>query len=91
MGELSGCLVFAVHLHAFALVVFTVAEALEFTGNEHLAERVGAVMGVAFGAYALMSFRAVFGGRWPITLAKAAGIGFVYLVAAVPAYIVAIL
>ena len=84
-------LVFAVHLHAFAFIAFTVTEALKFTGNNHLAERVGAIIALAFGIYALKSFRAVFGGGWPITLAKAVGIGFVYLVAAVPAFIVIIL
>ncbi len=61
------------HLHAFAFIAFTVTEALKFTGNDHLAERVGAVIAMAFGIYALKSFRAVFGGGWPITLAKAVG------------------
>ena len=84
-------LVFAVHLHAFAFVAFTAAEALKFTGNNHLAERIGAVIAVAFAIYALKSFRAVFGGGWPITLLKAVAIGFVYLAAAVPAFSVVIL
>jgi hypothetical protein len=84
-------LVFSAHLHAFAFVTFTVSEALKFTGNEHLAERAGAIIAIVFGVYALRSFRAVFGGRWPITIAKAAGIGLVYMVAAVPAFIVMML
>ena len=90
-ADFPTALVFAVHLHAFAFIAFTLTEALKFTGNNHLAERVGAVIAIAFGIYALKSFRAVFGGGWPITLAKAVGIGFVYLVAAVPAFIVIIL
>ena len=49
------------------------------------------MIAVVFAVYALKSFRAVFGGRWPITLAKAVGIGFVYLVATVPAFVVIIL
>jgi hypothetical protein len=81
-------LVFAVHLHAFAFIAFTVSEAVKFTGREHLAERLGAVIAVAFGIYALKSFRAVFGGDWPITLAKAVGVGFVYLVSSLPAFAV---
>lgn len=83
-------LVFAVHLHAFAFIVFTLTAALKFTGNAHLAERVGAVIAVAFGVYALKSLRAVFGGGWPITVAKALGIGVVYLVATMPAFVVII-
>jgi hypothetical protein len=84
-------LVFAVHLHAFAFIVFAVSEAMKFTGNEHLADRVNAIMAIVFAIYALKSFRAVFGGRWPMTIAKAAGIGFLYLIAAVPAFIVIML
>ena len=83
-------LVFAVHLHAFAFIVFTVSEALKFTHNERLADGLGAFMALAFGVYALRSFRAVFGGGWPITVAKAVAIGFVYLFASLPAFIVII-
>ena len=84
-------LVFAVHLHAFAFIVFSISEALKFTGNEHLAERVGAILALVFAVYALKSFRAVFGGSWPMTMAKALGIGFLYLIASVPAFIVIML
>ena len=81
-------LVFAVHLHAFAFIVYSISEALKFTGNLHLAERVGAVMVVIFVIYALKSFRAVYGGGWPMTVAKAMGIGFLYLIASIPGFIV---
>ena len=84
-------LVLAVHLHAFAFIAFTLSELVKFTGREHLADRVSAIMAVVFAVYALKSFRAVFGGRWPVTMLKAAGIGFVYLVAAVPAFMVIML
>jgi hypothetical protein len=43
---------------------------------------------VIFAVYALRSLRAVFGGSWPRTLLKAAGIGFVYSLAAVPAFLI---
>jgi hypothetical protein len=33
-----------------------------------------------------MSLRRVFGGGWPATLAKAVGIGVLYLVASLPAF-----
>jgi hypothetical protein len=81
-------LVFAVHLHAFAFIIFAVSEALKFTGREHLAERAGAILAIVFAIYALKSFRAVYGGGWPITMLKATGIGFLYLVASMPAFII---
>ena len=84
-------LVFAVHLHAFAFIIFAISESLKFTGSEHLAERVGALMAIVFAVYAVRSFRVVFGGSWPITMAKAAGIGLLYMIASIPAFIVIIL
>lgn len=41
-----------------------------------------------FGVYALMALRAVFGGSWPKTIAKAVAIGILYLICAVPAFMV---
>ena len=84
-------LVFAVHLHAAVFIIFSISESLKFTGNVHLADRVGAVLTIVFVVYALKSFRAVYGGGWPITIAKALGIGFLYMIAAVPAFMVIIL
>jgi uncharacterized protein DUF3667 len=84
-------LVFAVHLHAAVFLIFSISEGLKFTGNQHLAERVGAVLTIIFAVYALKSFRAVFGGGWPLTIAKALGIAFLYMIAAVPAFMVIIL
>lgn len=84
-------LVFAVHLHALAFIVFAFSEALKFTGSERLAEWVGAIMVIVFAVYALKSFRAVFGGGWPMTIAKAMGIGCLYLLASIPAFIVIML
>lgn len=84
-------LVFAVHLHAVAFIIFAIAEAVKFTGNEHLVDRLGGILAIAFAVYALMAFRAMYGGGWPITVAKAVGIGLLYLIAAVPAFIVIML
>jgi hypothetical protein len=84
-------LVFAVHLHAFAFIVFAITEAFKFSGRGYLVEGVGVVIALAFSIYALKSFRTVFGGSWPITVAKAVGIGVVYLAAAVPAFTLVIL
>ena len=52
---------------------------------------VSGIIAIVFTVYALKSFRAVFGGGWPMTLAKAAGIGAVYMIASVPAFIVMML
>jgi hypothetical protein len=81
-------LVFAVHLHAFAFIIFAISEALKFTGRERLADGLGAILAIVFAIYALKSFRAVYGGGWPITLIKATSIGFLYLIASMPAFII---
>lgn len=83
-------LVFAVHVHAFAFVVFTLSEAAKFL-SEALAIAVGLLAGLAFVVYALMAFRAVFGGRWLVAVLKAAGIGVVYMIAAIPAFMIILL
>ena len=81
-------LVFALHLHVFAFVVFAVAEALKFTYSEIFAGIVGLIGFVLFVIYGLRSFRAVFGGSWPMTLVKATSIAFLYAIASIPAFIV---
>ena len=80
-------LVFALHVHVFAFVAFSLSEAAKFSGSEIAAAIVGAIMLTLFTIYALRSFRAVFGGSWPITLVKAASIGFLYAFASVPAFL----
>ena len=84
-------LVFAVHLHAFAFIIFAISELLKFTGREHLVDRVNGLLAIVFAIYALKAFRAVYGGRWPTTIAKAATIGLLYLIASIPAFIVIML
>lgn len=81
-------LVFAVHLHAFAFLIFTLSETVKFAGSSGLSIAAGVAAAAGFLVYALSSVRAVFGGGWPITLAKAAGIGFVYLAASIPAFLI---
>lgn len=84
-------LVFAVHLHAFVFLIFSVAEAAKFSRLRMLAAGVALAASIAFAVYTLRSLRAVFGGGWPQTLMKAAGIGFVYSLAAVPAFFIILL
>lgn len=79
-------LVFAVHLHAFAFLIFTLSEAAKATRVPAVMTVLGLFAALAFMIYALRAFRAVFGGGWPVTIAKAIGIGFVYMISAVPAF-----
>jgi hypothetical protein len=81
-------LVFAVHVHAFVFLVFTLVEAAKFTRVTVLAAGMALAASVFFAIYALRSLRAVFGGSWPMTIIKAAGIGFAYSLAAVPAFLI---
>lgn len=84
-------LVFAVHVHAFAFLLFTLSEAAKFTGLVWFAVGVGIVAIAGFAIYTLFAFRAVFGGSWPMTIVKALGIGIVYVFASVPAFVVILL
>lgn len=79
-------LVFTVHLHAFAFTAFTLSEAAKLTGSIGFEVTVSGVVTVVFAAYALLALRTVFGGSWPTTVAKAAAIGVVYLIASMPAF-----
>jgi hypothetical protein len=84
-------LVYAVHVHAFAFVIFTISELSKWVRLPIVVGVVGVVAAIIFAIYALSSLRAVFGGGWPITIAKAAGIGAVYLVASMPAFLIMLL
>ena len=61
---------------------------VKYGGSDLLASGVAALLTVGFMIYALKSFRAVFGGAWPVTIAKAIGIGLVYAVVSMPAFAV---
>lgn len=84
-------LVFAAHVHAFAFLIFAIPEASKMTRLPMVVRIVGLIAAVAFTCYALSALRAVFGGRWAITIAKATGIGFVYLIASLPAFFIILL
>ena len=81
-------LVFAVHVHAFAFLAFSISEASKFTESRPVMGMVGVTVALLLVVYALRALRGVFGGRWGITLAKAAAIGFVYVLASIPAFLV---
>lgn len=81
-------LVFAAHLHAFAFLGATLAELAKMTRSQVVQGTVSGIVILVFAWYALASLRAVFGGRWPITIAKALGIGFTYSAASIPFFFV---
>lgn len=81
-------LVFALHVHVFAFVVFIASEAAKFTYRELFAAVVTVITLVLVVIYTLRSFRVVFGGSWPVTLVKATSIAFLYAVASIPGFIV---
>jgi hypothetical protein len=84
-------LVFAVHVHAFAFVVFTVTEVVKFTRSPMLAAAVGLIGLLAFTVYSVRALRAVFGGGWWMTQLKALAIGVIYGAASVPAFVLMLL
>jgi hypothetical protein len=81
-------LVFAVHIHAFAFLMFTISEAVKFTRTPVVAVPITLAVTIGFAIYALTALRVVFGGGWPGTIARALGIGVTYLVTAIPAFII---
>lgn len=81
-------LVFAVHLHSFAFVALTVAELAKFTNSVVLAVGTGALAMIGILAYTLAASRRVYGGGWPAIAAKTAGLGVLYLLASVPAFLI---
>jgi hypothetical protein len=81
-------LVFAAHLHAFAFLILTAPEASKLLRWPPLTAVVAALAGVTLIAYTLAGLRAVYGGGWPATIVKGAGIAFVYVLASVPAFFI---
>ena len=81
-------LVFAVHVHAFAFLAFTLSEAAKFSQSVIVGALVGLLVLVGFSIYIVRAQQAVFGESWAWTVAKSTGIGFVYSLAAVPAFFI---
>jgi hypothetical protein len=81
-------LVFSAHIHAFAFVALTISEAVKFTGSAAAAMVAGAASTLVIGVYAFMACRRVFNGGRAATLAKMTGIGFLYLLASIPAFFI---
>ncbi|HEX6164000.1 MAG TPA: DUF3667 domain-containing protein [Vicinamibacterales bacterium] len=81
-------LVFAVHVHTFAFVIFLASQLAKFSGSATFAGVVALAATVAFSIYMVKALKNVFGGTWPSTIAKSIGIGFLYLVVAGPAFFI---
>ncbi len=81
-------LVFAAHVHAFAFTALMLAEAVKFTRNDIVQAVVGLAMVLIVLGYGLRALKAVYGGGWLRTLVKASGIGLMYLIASVPAFMI---
>ena len=81
-------LVFAVHVHAYAFLIFSLAEAAKFSGSAAVANVLGLIAAIAFSVYAPLAQKHVFGGSWPAIIAKSTGIGFLYLLISVPAFFI---
>jgi hypothetical protein len=81
-------LYFALHLHAFVFLALTVSQLSKLSPWAYLEMAVGISVVVWIAAYAILSLRRVYGGSSLRTIAKAAGIGGLYLLASVPAFLV---
>lgn len=81
-------LVYAVHIHAFAFLIFTVAELAKFSGSVIVSATIGVLAAVVFAVYTHRSLQVVFGGSWLTTLGKETALGFLYALVSIPAYII---
>lgn len=84
-------LVFAAHLHAFAFLALTISETAKLTEVPAVMAPIALIVLATVATYALRAQRAVFGGGWVMTLAKAAAIAVLYVIAAVPALAIALI
>jgi hypothetical protein len=83
-------LVFALHVHAMVFIVLT-AQALANVSHLRAIVAVVELVGTVFIVrYVLLGLRRVYGGSWMPTLARAAGIAVIYLVAGVVGLVAAI-
>lgn len=80
-------LYFALHLHAFVFLALTISELSKLSPWTYLEMAIGITVVVWIAAYSILSLRRVYGGSTVRTIAKAAGIGGLYLLASVPAFV----
>lgn len=80
-------LYFAIHLHAFMFLAFSVAAIARFTRVSVIVETVSIVSMLWIPVYATYAFRRVYGGSLAATLAREVAIGVLYVVVSVVAFI----
>jgi hypothetical protein len=81
-------LVYSLHIHAFAFLIFTAAEIAKFTGSQIVSAVVGVIALVVFTVYTHRSLQVVFDGDWKETLFKETAIGLSYALVSVPAFMI---
>jgi hypothetical protein len=81
-------LYFAIHLHAFIFLALTVGELMKFTQIPALVVIASTIALIWIPIYATLAFRRVYGGSVVRTLMKEVGIGAIYTVTAVVAFVV---
>lgn len=74
-------LIFSLHLHTTIFLAFSVAQLSNFPRSVAFATACGLLSFAYVLVYALLAFRRVYGERWPMTLAKVAGIAVLYFIA----------
>ena len=79
-------LVFTVHVHAFAFVIFSVSEAAKFTHSEIAATALGLIAALVFTWYVPKALITVYGCSWWATIWKTTAMGFIYLLLSIPAF-----
>ena len=84
-------LVFAAHLHAFGFLMLSISEAVKFSETPAIITPVSLIVLAIVAGYAVRAQKAVFGGGWPMTLAKTAAIAVLYLISLIPAFMIVLL
>jgi len=83
-------LYFAIHLHAFIFLTLVLMELSKFTRNAAVTSVVGVFVLATIPTYSALALRRTYGGTIAGTLAKEAGIGFLYILASGGAFLVTI-
>ncbi|HSQ28573.1 MAG TPA: DUF3667 domain-containing protein [Gemmatimonadaceae bacterium] len=83
-------LYFAIHLNAFIFLALAIAKASRFTHSTKVAAIAGVIALVWIPVYATLAFRRTYGGGTSATIAREIGIGAIYGVAALIAYLLTI-
>jgi hypothetical protein len=76
--RMSQHLIFALHLHTTIFLVFGVQRLLHLIGRQVVVQVTAIAAFVFLASYALLAFRRVYGGAWPVVVAKSLGIVVIY-------------